>query len=443
MKFIPSLRHLMLSTGVFLVPGSLMAQTNITWGSQGLPPGLSLVSSNLPVGSVRVQGTPTKAGVYSAVVYPIVNGVFGDMNELSFRILPAGVNLPTFYGYWRRIARKDGSFQPLSGGGTWILGNIGYRAEGDQVAFTSTGQSFSGPRNTPVGRFISGASAGTNHVLAIYQSNTSDPMIGTGWSNTAYSSLNGAAFAPDGPLPSQVATNNGSVSLTSDGQSRYFLISLHARADWGVSPAPATARVWSKSFMAGSWSGPDEVQLPANNPFYYNTRVSFAAAGNIALLALSEGQSPQLLSGLALLRSTNSGASWTQTSANISPTSVAYDALNKRFVASAPDGVYTSTNGSGPWTRRSTENVGSVIYSSFHKLLFSTQSGVSSDGANWMPYGFTQYAPLGNKLTANFDGSVIFLDGQQLSSVYIPSVLWPAPQIGRVNKTFTYELKVD
>ena len=438
----PSPLLLAVGFAAVLASDSLMAQTNITWGSLGLPPGLSLVTNNVPAGTVRVTGTPTTAGVYSARIYPIVNGVFGDMNEVNFRILPAGVNLPTFYGYQRGVAVKDGQLTAVGGGGRLIMASVW---NGDnRVTYTSNGQTFSSLRNPPTGSLVAAATAGSSHALAIYSSHS------TG-SNSAQYSTNESSFT-SGLLPPEAATNGGLLGLANYG-SGYLLAAATPGSPWSIPPVSPSIRLWRGSAVLtptpnATWSGLGTFNL-ASAPFMAgNLSISTAARTgtspvNLISVASTSYGTP---TPIALLRSTNNGTSWSNTSSP-SPAliSVAYDTVNQQFVGSANDGVYTSPTGAAPWTRRSTEQVGAVLYSTFHKLLFSSANGVSRDGASWMPYAelVRGGGPFGfSMLTANSNGSIVFLNSSQLSTTYVPTA-FSRSQVGRVGTAFTYQIQAD
>ncbi len=441
--------------------GNLLAQDAINWGSRGLPPGLTVVVDNPTSGSVKIQGTPTRAGTYSAIIYPIADGVFGDMHEISFRILPAGLNLPTFYPYQRRAATGDGTFTALCSGGNRIFGRVGL----NRLGFTSNGQDFT-VRGLPSGvsgmdSFVSAATA-ANQTLAIFRTTSVGMYTMPIFTNKIFQSSNTRPFTEEVLPPELVSNSSAALALASDGIAWFYLIAVSPGTSYGgPAPSPATpvARIWRRALADTTWSGPVDVSLPApadQSYIYSFNRLEISVAsvanslGRVALMTLN-AQYPPMYGGVAsnistLIRSTDAGASWSTVSSAPQLNSITYDAKNARFTGSGDSGVWSSANGETSWSRRTTSNVGAVTYSAHFQLLLSTAAGVSSDGVNWMPYNFGgNYTPAPgfSRVLSTSDGKVLFWESMQLSPVYVPSA-WPKPvQIGQVNSAFTYELKVD
>jgi hypothetical protein len=441
------------------------AQPAITWGSRGLPPGLSIANSNPSSGTLTIQGTPTQAGNFHAVVYPIVDGVFGDMNEITFRILPAGLELPTFYGYLRRAANVDGEFSALCGGGSYTLGRVGLNGMG----FTLNGQDFT-VRTPPAGIGMEAYTTGTtvgNQAYAIFRSFSTDQNFMPVTTTRGFRSVNAGTFSEIALPPDLVSNSPSAVGMASDGVARAYLVAVTPGGFGGPASTPPTVRIWRRSLTDAGWSEPASLELslpPGVSPpnSFGILSVSFAAGlGNlssVALMTISAEYAPlyqiggQMPKVTAVIRSSDGGATWSTVVTPQPLESVTFDGRNSRFIGSGSAGVWSSPNGQTRWRLNTWTAVGPITYSAHHRLLFSSLAGVSSDGVSWMPY-FTANMPAApnvGRVLATLDGKTLFWGGGgslgaslHLSPVFVPTA-WPAPlKTGEVNSPFRYDLEVD
>jgi hypothetical protein len=389
------------------------------------------------------------------------------MNEISFNILPAGLDLPLYHAYSRRTTDKNGAFVALSGGGNRIFGKAGNRP-----VFTANGQDFIA-RFLPAGvssmdSILSAATAG-NTTLALFRSSTvsnSMPMQ----TLSAFSSLNSWAFQPTS-LPQGVVENSWQGYSLATDQSAFYLVG--GFSSYAMPGGSSTSiRIWKRGVSSTNWSTNTDIPIVSSN-YYYNSSnspvVTLASIGStlgsIHMMTVELDTGYYMMPGAApiraLLRSTDGGNSWQAVSNAPALISVAYDAKNARFVGSSLDGVWTSANGATGWSRRSSNNVGRILYSTNQQLLFSVSGGVSADGSTWLPYAdaFNSYgapssAPnpfgtdpsqvfaAGSAVFRSFGGGQQLYYSQQLTKTYVPTA-WPSNQRGQVNKVFSYEIPVD
>jgi len=425
------------------------AQSTITWASRGLPPGLEIVSVDPATGAAQISGTPTRAGAYAAVVYPLVNGFAGDMQEISFHILPAGVHLPVIYSYERRAPIKDGNFIPVCSGGDRIFGKVGM----NRVAFSANGQDFIlrslPPGATDTQSLVTAATVG-NTTLALFALDDSQNYM-FGWKTpAAFSSRNASAFSA-ATLPfAAVQGWYQPYALTADDRS-FFLVSLEG-GYMSAGPAP-TLTIWNRTRASDQWSMPASVPLEVDGYLYAAQSVGASLAhlrsniGSIHVLVVTWRDAMSFAQSTLVMRSTDAGQTWTVVTGAPELRSITYDTRNARFVGSGGTGVWTSADGGISWRRVSTSNVGAVHFAASQNLLFSAHGGVSQDGANWLPYFEEYYIDESAGIFANATGSVVFrgsgYNGQQLSSTYVPTFWAERIQRGRVNAAFSYDLRVD
>lgn len=438
--------------------------SGIAWTAYGLPPGLSIVTTNSTSGTAVIQGTPTTNGIWHAVIFPSINGVPGDMNPIEFNILPAGVNLPLYHAYTRvPNGIKNGRFSAVSGG-TYIFGKAGSK----YLGLTADGHTF-GLHSLPPGvtnseNLVSAATIGRN-TLAIFRS--FNPSNGIAMVS-AFASTNWAAFRAT-PLPSDVTNSSDGFALVADSGS-FFLVglsggSLSYNTDGFPSNTPPRLRIWSRPATGSQWSmrfsSPINMQTVGYPTPNVSASLGFNGTNSGVIRALTIGAAFFGHDAFrAVLNSTNSGNSWRFVTNAPRLTSVTYDGLNGRFVGAAANGVWASTNGFSNWQRLSTINVGGIAYSANRKLLFSTFRGVSSNGAAWLPYADYAYSSYSSssydeesdstlvepsRLVLNAAGNIIFLSAgsssRQLSTVYVPSAD-ALNQHGQVGKPFSYRVEV-
>jgi hypothetical protein len=432
------------------------AQASIDWQAQGLPPGLSIAPVVSPTnGLARISGTPTTPGTYYSTVYPVVEGVAGDMREMRFDILPPGVNLPTYYSYQRRAPIKGGNFTAICGGGNGIFGTVGAK----RLAFTANGTDFS-LLNLPTGftdvyQLAAAATAGTR-TMALFRSYNNMGVSSMG----CFLSINGGPFTTVA-LPPEVtdgSSYNSSLTLTSI-PAGFYLVKADINSNMAYpnysQSTSATITIWVRGATGSSWGTPRIVSVPLSEPImYYSSSpifASVASAGTTRMMVV-EMMYMNTVATRALLRSSNSGSSWSVVSGAPALSSITYDTVNRRFVGSAADGVWTSANGATGWTKRSSSETGRLAYSPTAQLLFSAREGVSSDGVNWLPY-FSPDLSSGEQHTAWDNARVITTDSglvfradyqsHQLSPVFVPS-FWSEPlQKGQQGTPFSYDFSVD
>jgi len=443
-----------------ILAGADVLGSSISWTAHGLPPGLTIVTTNSTTGTAVIQGTPTTNGIWHAVIFPSINGVPGDMNPIEFNILPPGINLPLYHAYTRvPNGIKNGRFSAVSGG-TYIFGKAGSK----YLGLTANGHTFGllglPPGVTNSDNLVAAATIERN-TLAIFR--TFNPSNGVAMVS-AFASTNWAAFQAT-PLPSDVANSSDGFALVADSGS-FFLVGVSAGSfSYGLgglpSNIPPRLRIWSRPATGSQWSTLFSSSINMQTANYYSTpsvsaSLGFNGTNSSATRALTVGAAWFGDDAFrAVLNSTNAGKSWQFVTNAPRLTSVTYDGLNGRFVGAAANGVWASTNGFSNWQRLSTINVGGIVYSANRKLLFSTFRGVSSNGVAWLPYADYAYSSYDeesdatlvepSRLVLNAAGNLIFLSAggssRQLSTVYVPSAD-ALNQHGQVGKPFSYRVEV-
>jgi hypothetical protein len=384
-----------------LSPASSIAA--VTWAAQGLPPGLSINAS-----TGAITGKPTQAGNYTVIVYPKLGNAAGYMNSIKITVLPAGVNIPTYYVYNRLTSGGDRlNGNSIAGGGGYIWG-INETLNIPEV--TSNGITFSEPSLPPN---ITQLGANRNQE-ALAVCGTKTLYLGGDSNNLVHCLLStrvGSFY--EVPLPSTTyPPYNSYAVLSSDGVGCFYLVSFNSQnPSWDVWKSPSSSIAWTQ---IGSISFNNLGQAP-------NT-ISVTKNSNTVVLAFQGGDG-----GAGFLTSTNGGATFFNDTSNPQITSVAYG--NGKFLGtgSAGTGVWSSSDGQN-WTQISAVDPGSIIYSSYEKSFFSTGSvsnngaSDSADGIYWIPYqgslgiGF----PVGGAIGSSGTG-LVFLQGSQLSTNYIPN----------------------
>lgn len=395
---------------LLLLNGIAFAQ-NVTWSAQGLPPGISL--KTVAGGNARFTGTPTKSGIYNVLVYPVVNGVAGDMVYYRMSILPKNASLPVYYKYSRVF------LDTLAGGGGTILVKDN---ENGALAFTTNGVNFK-PASLPAsfskdkisGSRVASAAAGGRFLV---------------WSNSgemAYS-VNQGAFKSLS-APQDVSSYNS--GLASDGANRFFLVS--ASSNHSTFPPSHALRVFTLSGNETAWTLRSTIPVAAGMNF---SDASLATHGNTLVLALSEWNK-----STSLLRSTDKGNTWSFVNKAPGLLHVAFG--NGIFLGTANEGVFKSTDGLA-WSRVAKEYRGRIIFSAKEKLFF-TSSGVTKVGEDWLDYENSWTGVSNSSVLASSGHGVVFLNNYELSQTYIPTYYPDRFQVARgtVGKPFVEEISLD
>lgn len=391
-----------------LSPASSIAA--VTWAAQGLPPGLSINAS-----TGAITGKPTQAGNYTVIVYPKLGNAAGYMNSIKITVLPVGVNIPTYYVYPRLTSEGNNL------GGNAIAGGGGYIWGIDQMLnipeVTTNGITFSEPSLPPnITQSAGSISVCGNKTLC----------LGADAGNSIHCLLStrAGAFYDVGMPDVGQSMGIGNVLISTDGTKYFYMILSY----WSVNAYPITS-VWQSSAQSISWS-----QIGTNSSTtQWASPISTAVTGNTNILCFSDGS--------GFLISTNGGATFFNDTSNPHITSVAYG--NGKFLGTgfAGTGVWSSTNGQN-WTQISAVDPGSIIFSSFEKLFFSSggngaQAAASTDGIYWMPYqvggGYNYYG--GGSLASSGNG-LVFVGGCQLSTNNITNSAYGTFQTS-VGKTTT------
>lgn len=400
------------------VSGAVHAQ-NVTWSAQGLPPGIKLQTIN--GGNARFTGTPTKAGIYNVIVYPMVKGVAGDMIVYRLNVLPKNVNLPLYYKYTRAISL--GWLETLAGGGgaVWVKDDRGV------VSFTTNGVNFKAvslPASFKGGKWSWNAAviSSQGRFLLLRKPNGYLDNV-----EMVYSDTQGAIKSLNAPQD----VSKYSLAMSSNGVDRFFLISLND--NYSTSPSSKTFQIFTLSGNQTSWSMSSSI--PTTTQKNLNS-ASIAANGNTLVMALSGYNDP-----ISVLRSIDNGNSWSIIPKAPELIRVAFG--NGIFLGTTNDGVFKSADGI-TWTRVSRDYHGQIIFSAKENLFF-TSSSVTKDGVVWLDYENSWSGVSNSSVVASSGSGVVFLDRYQLSSTYIPTYYYDSRRVaqGNVGKRFVEEITLD
>lgn len=383
------------------------AQTNITWGANGLPPGLSIQTVNSNTGSGRIVGTPTTAGNFTADIYTLVNGVPGDFLGVSLTVLPAGDTTPMYHTYSRSVAGNR--FFPLAGGGGRVYGGV-IRGLNSELYMTTNGRTFTKatlPSSAQALALRSAATAGARTMVLV-----GGDGFGFNPATLALVNSNGGAFTAF-PLPAGSTNYGGQLGVVADGASVFYLYRREMTYS-GVSSAVLT--IWS---AGSSWT--QRGVFTNTNGSYGSAFPHFAKSTNNVSLLTGQGM---------LLRSTNNGANWSRVaSAPVGIGAVAFG--NGNFLATAADGFYRSAGNSGTnWTKVSSQPSNWESLAFTNNTFFSNYLGTSRDGSFWVPYNEGggiggNYSPSNpydsSPVVLGGSSSLIFANLGQASTVFVPS----------------------
>lgn len=362
----------------------------VTWAAQGLPPGLSINAS-----TGAITGKPTQSGNFTVLVYPKIGNAAGYMNAIKITVLPAGVNLPVYYGYSRLTS--DGTYLA----GDSLTGSGGYIWEINRTLnipeVTTNGIIFSEPSLPP--NITRTAGTYGNNILAAC--GTKSLYLGMDSNNSVHCLLSskGSSFYEVG-IPDVVQTIDFPLtSISSDGF-KYFYMIVKDTYNIGGST------VWQSSSQSISWKEIYTSDFVSS----YGANISVAVSGNTNLLCFSDGS--------GFLISTNGGSTFFSDTSNSQIKSVAFG--NGKFLGTGDTGtgVWSSTDGQN-WAQISSIDPGKIIYSSYEKLFFSPSGGVSSDGVYWQTYQNGSFDSYYN--VASSGTGLVFVGGSQLSTNNIPN----------------------
>ena len=392
-----------LGIAAILSPQHIIAQ-NVTWSASGLPPGMSIVSINGT--TANITGTPTAAGNYNPVVFPKIGNAVGDMVSFPLTVLPAGMELPTYYPYLRTASPGD-YLQALAGGNGSVLL---WSSRSKKLYFTTNGTNFAETAvqtGIPSGYSSNAEIAGSRCVIKF-----SNP-------STLFYSDNRTTFKTLA-FPSDLTQNQDNAFLVSNRTNRFFLIS----ADWN---SGASAKIWSMQSNQTTWKAGS---LPITGWFY---NASMAANGSLLVLACSYNDDPA-----GLCYSTNSGDTWIKTPTNPGIVGVAYG--NGLFLGSGNTGLWKSTNGIDWEKVSSNPNIRNLLFSTPENLFFSNL-GVSRDGLYWA--GFGDYLNNDWSPFVSSGTGLIFCYNSQLGLTKIPHLWDNSPKKATVNKPTSFQIKVE
>ena len=343
------------------------------------------------------------------------------MNSIKITVLPAGVNLPTYYAYNRLTSGGDYLYS-IAGGGGYIWG---INQTLNTPEFTTNGITFLEPSLPPN---ITQAGVQWNQsAFAVCGTKTLYLGADSGSSVHCLLSTRAGAFYDVGMPDVGQSMGIGDVSISTDGTKYFYMIISYY--DQNVGGYLTT--IWKSPVQSISWS-----QIGNISPnYYYNgvPSISVAVSGNTNLLCFSDGS--------GFLISTDGGVSFTNNTSNAQITCVAYG--NGKFLGtgSVGTGVWSSTDGQN-WMQVSANDPGSIIYSSYEKLFFSSgvngaQASASTDGIYWMPYQVAGGYPYnGTGRVASSGTGLVFAGGNQLSTNNITNSAYGTFQTS-VGKTTT------
>jgi Putative Ig domain len=384
-KFLPAILGFILA----LTPVSSYAA--VTWAAQGLPPGLSINAS-----TGAITGKPTQAGNYTVIIYPKNGSAVGNMNSIKITVLPAGVNLPTYYAYSRLTSSGDYLGSTIAGGGGYIWGI-------DQILsipeVTTNGVAFSEPSLPPN---ITQAFQYDQTTFAVCGNKAL--YLGADSRNSVHCLLSTRAGAfYDVGMPAVGQTMSPlNVSLATDGTKNFYMILSY----YDLNSGNSLTSIWKSPAQSISWS-----QIGTNASTYQSaSSISVAVSGNTNIVCFSDGS--------GFLISADGGVSFSNNTSNAQITCISYG--NGKFLGtgSSGTGVWSSTDGQY-WTQISSVDPGNIMYSSYEKLFFSNNGGVSADGVYWQPY--QNYPNYYSESVASSGTGLVFLGGSQLSTNNIPN----------------------
>jgi len=322
----------------------LLAQTpSITWVAQNLPPGLAI--SRINSQTAKITGSPTTAGVYDVVYFPMVAGVAGDMRRVRVNVLPTGLNLPQLYGYARRLGiGVEGRPTFRSGGGGWFFGTV----DTQTGIFSPNGQTFRSVALPAVQRDISAVTFGSTNA-------STTVLAGRSVSHgnlVTFRSLNQGAFQPI-VGPAVPASNSLSAFGLASVGDRVLLVTTY----YGIS---SSLKIHTLDPNQTSWV--ERASLVLNSPlnFYSTVGVSVVPQATGLLLALRSQSGGDIASFLMRSTSANGSSGW---SLEANPHSIiSLAAGNGWIVGSSTRGVLRSNNGLN-WVWVSRRPVGPVVFS--------------------------------------------------------------------------------
>jgi hypothetical protein len=382
--------------------------------------------------AVKITGTPTTPGSYTAIIFPKVGNVVGDMTSVPITVLPAGVTLPVYYGY-QRLTTNRGWFSPLAGGSGYLFGYSSY-GNTSYPLFTTNGTTFSQPA------LPSGVKPFGNGTYSVQAAIAGSRCLVCGNGVMAYSDNRGAFKSlsfPNGINDPQ-GYNSG---LGGNGTNRFFYAYASNTSSWNGSnyAYSNSIHLYSMQNNQTNWTSRGNFSASSIGNGFGMPGISVAVNGSLLVMAIQGNNLPGLL-----LTSIDGGNTWTANNSNPGIMSVAYG--NGIFLGTGNAGVWKSSNGIN-WTQTSTTSVGNIIYSSLEGYFFSTQYGVSKDGTYWMAYGPGTHSWSGydyNNSASSGTGVVLLAgSGLQLSTTFIPSFYASNPHLLNVGTVSSFTLQLD
>jgi len=408
-------------------PSHLNAQA-VTWGATGLPPGMTVTNSG--TNAVKITGTPTKVGNYTAIIFPKIGNFTGDMVTVPISVQPQGTSLPVYYAYNRRVT--NGTINGIAPVLVPLVGGSGYlliAAMPDKLLFTTNGTTFTQsalPSGSQLFRdgLPQAAIVGSRCLLC-------------GGGEMDYCDNQGSFKKLSFPRELVNNTNDNTwqpwpwQSSISSGSNFFY----YAFSGYNETNKANCIKIFCMQNNTTNWTSKGSFNLPKNISSFQNIAMSVAVNSSLLVMAIQGNSLPGLL-----LSSTNNGDTWTTNNSNPGIMSVTYG--NGIFLGTGNGGVWKSTNGIN-WTQTSTTYVGNITYSSTDGCFFSVFSGISKDGIYWMPYGQGATTFFSSIIASSGTGVIFLPSGQQLSTTFIPSFYADNRHLLNVGTVSSFTLQLD
>jgi photosystem II stability/assembly factor-like uncharacterized protein len=233
-------------------------------------------------------------------------------------------------------------------GATWSafaagsVSGVASSADGTRLfAVTSTGRIYTSTN--------AGAAWNTNIVAAAPWSAVTCSTNGTkAFAATSQSSIYASPYSGNWKLSSAPGTNWTSVASSADGT--HLVAAATDRGPIGTDPATAVypgGPIYTSTNSGASWSRTSAVSN-------WVSVTSSADGSRLAAASYQYNSNAPAASHSSFFTSTNAGGTWTQSSAPNRPwIALAASADGQKLVAAAGGSIYTSTNAGGTWTSNS------------------------------------------------------------------------------------------
>jgi len=346
-----------------------------------LPSGLSMSSNGI------ISGTPTRAGNYTAIIYPVNASGVGGYISVPIPVFNQGVAVPAKLNFANRFT---GNLQTqvqsiVSGGGVYI-GYNSYNGSGlnTTVAMTTNGINWSDMTLVAGQNYQTyGVAYGTN--------NTWLGVLGNGSSNVVVKSTN------NGSSWSQITNANANPPASQFNYLNQPTPMIYANGSWVFAGSgyigyyDANQNNWVSGYQGGVWKSSDG-GVTWTNAWSSPLTQNWNNNGEYGINALAYGNGVLVGVGVngLVLTSTNQGTTWKTNNGGVAVNldSVAFG--NGRFVVGGDNGaVLTSTNNGTSWISQFSGMQNQLTSMTYGNGVFMRNDGnVSSDGVTWVGNGY-------------------------------------------------------